>query len=168
MRLLLGLTLALTACGRPDLPAPRLDDDRMPLATDAGAQQVADAGLIVDAGAPIDAGVPLDAGSPDAGPSLSWARDVRPILEPRCSRCHESNNVPGLSFGDTYDVFLQPSTRCPGTTVGACVAQALALQRTEGRWCRTYETPFHREGWNCLPQAEIDLVTRWVNAGMPR
>lgn len=163
MRLLLGLMLALAACGRPDLPAPGIDSEVPRLATDAGTAQVQDAGEPSDGGGVVDAGAIMDAGL-----RLSWEQDVRPLLGTRCDRCHVANNLPGLSFGDTYEVFLQPSTKCPRTTVGACVVQALAVQGTEGRWCRTWQAPFHREGWTCLAQAEIDLVTRWVNAGMPR
>ncbi|MDX2013111.1 MAG: hypothetical protein SFW67_23150 [Myxococcaceae bacterium] len=160
MRSLLLAALLTVGCGRPEVPVP---EARSLETLDAGAALDLDAGLSADAGAPTDAGSP-----PDAGPALRWERDVLPLLSTRCERCHVANNQPGPSFGDTWEVLLRPSTKCPGETIGRCVALALAVQGVEGRWCRTWQTPFHREGWMCLSATEIDLVTRWVDSGMPR
>ncbi|MFT3713025.1 MAG: hypothetical protein QM817_35680 [Archangium sp.] len=128
--------------------------------SDAGS---ADAGT-ADAGTP-DAGTTTDAGTPDAG--VTWAQ-VQPLLWARCGSCHGlDGGVGGATYFFTHPEIIQPSTKCPGETIAVCISRALQIQEVEGTGCRTYNTPFHREGWVCLTPAEIDFVVGWVDAGAP-
>jgi hypothetical protein len=154
--LLLCGVLVLVGCS----PAVVPEDGGSPIdagATDAG---VADAGT-------ADAGQPMDAGT-DAG--VTWVQ-VQPLLWAHCAECHQVTDG-GYSFGapqflSPYAALLQPSTRCAGESKVACIRAALLIQATEGSRCRTYGTPFHREGWECLTPQEIDFVASWVDAGAP-
>lgn len=153
--------VGLVSCGRPELPSGREQSVGSPIA------QTPDAST-ADAGAePFDAGTP-DAGAPsDAGAPLSWQRDTKPLFDRHCTRCHESGNWGLPSFADRYPDLLLPSKLCVGENVGTCVSRAVQVQRTEGTGCRTFETPFHREGWACLPPEAIETIVRWVDGGMP-
>lgn len=163
----LGLVgvLGFVSCGRPELPPGR---EQAPIA------QAPDAG-VVDAGSTVpDAGLtPVDAGTPDAGVvvvdagvPLTWERDTKPLFDRHCTRCHESGNWGIPSFADRYPDLLIASKLCIGENVGTCVSRAVQVQRTEGTGCRTYETPFHREGWSCLSPEAIQTIVRWVDGGM--
>lgn len=122
----------------------------------------ADAG---DAGVAADGGAG-DAGTSDAGTTVTWDTHIGALLFAKCSDCHRSDG--GLpQFAAHYDALLRPSRLCAGERVGDCVKYALEAQATEGSGCRTYVVrPFHREGWVCLTQPEIDQVVGWIDAGM--
>lgn len=138
--------LSLACCGTP-----------MALGTDASVDAGEDAG--------VDAGT--DAGT-DAGPSGPFASNIQPLLGARCAPCHTVGIAQVLPlFGASHAPWLGPSQLCMGERVGDCVKRALEAQEPEGSGCRTFVTPFHREGWGCLTPAEISLVTGWVDGGMP-
>ncbi|MDP1919996.1 MAG: hypothetical protein Q8L14_27360 [Myxococcales bacterium] len=169
---LVGL-VGFVSCGRPELPPDRDQSVGSPIA------QAPDAGTVDAGDLPFDAGTPdagqseLDAGSrsdagtvTDAGAPLTWERDTKPLFDRHCTRCHESGNWGIPSFADRYPDLLLPSKLCVGENVGTCVSRAVQVQRTEGTGCRTYETPFHREGWSCLSPEAVDVIVRWVDGGM--
>lgn len=154
--------MGLVSCGAPEVTRCRLQSGASSIepAPDAA---TADAG-----GQPFDAGPP-DAGVvvvQDAGAPLTWERDTKPLFDRHCTRCHESGNWGIPSFADRYPDLLIASKLCVGENVGTCVSRAVRLQRTEGTRCRTYETPFHREGWACLSSEEIATIVRWVDGSM--
>lgn len=159
--------VSFVSCGRPELPSGAEQAVVAPIAQEPDAGLVDAGAVTVDAGAPDAGGGVIDAGLAfDAGTPLTWERDAKPLFERHCTRCHESGNLQIPSFVDRYADLLLPSRLCARQTVGACVSRAVQLQRTEGTGCRTYETPFHREGWQCLSAAEIDVIVRWVNGGL--
>lgn len=175
MRLLLVIGLAFVSCGRGrEEASPPVGGGSA--GAMASSSETADSGTPVDAGlgdggVVDDAGVQVDAGTADAGGAdagaISWERDVHRLLVSRCAGCHTLSRVDfEPRFLDAYQVMGQLSTRCPGERVGDCVSRALQIQAPEGSRCRTYLTPFHREGWECLTPAEVRLVVDWVSAGM--
>jgi hypothetical protein len=126
-----------------------------------GATSTSDAG-VSDAGS-SDAGT-HDAGIADAG--SAWVDRIQPLLHAHCADCHAWDA--GLpAFADSYTELRANSQKCPGEPVGTCVSLALQAQVPEGQRCRTVVVvPFHREGWVCLSQADIDTVVTWVDGGM--
>lgn len=113
-----------------------------------------------------DAGVTLtDSGVADAG-GEPWARTLQPLLYAHCADCHRADGGE-VGFAENHALLLQPATRCTGETLGGCVGRALSIQMPEGNRCRTYDVPFHREGWICMTPGQIDQVVSWVDAGMP-
>jgi len=83
----------------------------------------------------------------EAAPSVTWAADVRAIVESRCSPCHLPG---GYMYGraplDSYDNASRRSSR-----VRALVFEARTM-------------PFQ----GSMPDAERELVARWIDAGAPR
>ncbi len=96
---------------------------------------------------------------------VTYSEDIQPMLEAHCAPCHTTGEWLPL-FAVDYEATQQDATLCDGGSVGECIFAALALQRTEGQGCRTYDNPFHREGWVCMEDAQIDEVEAWVEGGM--
>ena len=117
-----------------------------------------------------------DAGSDavDAG-TLTYVDHIQPILRGTCGSCHATNSPsPGSSipFVDSYAVTQRASMSptyygCPGESVGACINRAAEIQQLEGSNCRTFDRPFHRDGFDrCITDAERALIAAWVAGGM--
>jgi hypothetical protein len=183
MRLLRAVVLLSLSCGRgPDLPPPHpvshhdqavdagVAADASVAETDAGAMDAGgpDAGLSEAGAATTPDGGRDDAGVADAGAASTWPT-VRRLLATHCAGCHVASRVDNEPrFVDDPAILLQPSTRCAGKTIGACVSLALQNQAMEGAACRTYVTqPFHREGWRCMAANDISVIVGWVASGMP-
>ena len=83
----------------------------------------------------------------EAAPSVTWNADVRAIMESRCSPCHlPGGYMYGRAPFDTFERASRMSNR-----IRELVFEARTM-------------PFQRS----MPDAERELVARWVDAGSPR
>lgn len=99
-----------------------------------------------------------------AEPEVSFAKDVQPVLDARCSSCHMPGTpgyeASGLSTA-SYDALMK------GTKFGAVVIPGDALSSTltmlvEGRADPSIRMP---HGGAELPQAEQKTLRDWVTQG---
>ena len=100
----------------------------------------------------------LRIGSTGAAPSVevSYANDVRPILESRCASCHMGEFVSeGLDM-DTYESLMAGSQNGPVIIPGDANDSLLIEKVTEG------EMP--KRGPKLTP-TQIQLLKDWINAG---
>ena len=98
-------------------------------------------------------------GSTEAAPTnanVSYAKDVRPILESRCRKCHMGKHVSeGLDM-NTYETFLAGSQNGPVIVPGDANDSLLIQKVTEGK--------MPKRGPKLTP-AQIQIITDWINAG---
>ena len=102
----------------------------------------------------------LRIGSTGAAPTteVSYATDVRPILESRCASCHMGEFVSeGLDM-NTYESLMEGSQNGPVIDPGDARHSLLIKKVTEG------EMP--KRGPKLTP-AQIQILTDWINAGTP-
>ena len=95
----------------------------------------------------------------DTGTRVTYEANVHPLLLAKCVHCHDGDAGHAAFLRPSYAVMMQPSTLCPGKRVGECINDALQVQRPEGDACRTYDKPYHREGWPCLTTSEISIAS---------
>ena len=99
-------------------------------------------------------------GSTGIAPSaeVSYAKDVRPILESRCASCHMGEFVSeGLDM-NTYESLLEGSENGPVIDPGDAKHSLLIKKVTEGK--------MPKRGPKLTP-AQIQILTDWINAGAP-
>ena len=89
---------------------------------------------------------------------VSYARDVRPILESRCASCHMGEFVSeGLDM-NTYDSLMKGSENGPVIVPGNARDSLLVEKITEGK--------MPKRGPKLTP-AQIQIITDWIDAGAP-
>lgn len=96
--------------------------------------------------------------SPGVAPSVqvSYANDVRPILESRCATCHMGEFVSeGLDL-DTYESLLAGSQNGPVIVPGDAKDSLLIEKVTEGK--------MPKKGPRLTPN-QIQIITDWINSG---
>jgi len=87
---------------------------------------------------------------------VSYAQDVRPILESRCRKCHMGKHVSeGLDM-NTYETFLAGSQNGPVIVPGDANDSLLIQKVTAGK--------MPKRGPKLTP-AQIQIITGWINAG---
>jgi len=97
-------------------------------------------------------------GSTGAAPSveISYANDVRPILESRCGSCHMGEFVSeGLDM-NTYESLLVGSQNGPVILPGNANDSLLVQKITAGK--------MPKRGPKLTP-AQIQIITDWIDAG---
>ena len=97
-------------------------------------------------------------GSTGAAPSveISYANDVRPILESRCGSCHMGEFVSeGLDM-NTYESLLVGSQNGPVIIPGDANDSLLVQKITAGK--------MPKRGPKLTP-AQIQIITDWIDAG---
>jgi len=97
-------------------------------------------------------------GSPSVARSVqvSYAKDVRPILESRCATCHMGEFVSeGLDMG-TYESLLAGSQNGPVIVLGDAPHSVLIQKVTDGT--------MPKKGPRLTPN-QIQIITDWINAG---
>ena len=105
----------------------------------------------------------------DAG-AVTYDAHIQPILRTACGSCHVADA--SAPFVDSYAATQRLSMAggsygCPGELVGVCIDRAAQGQALEGAHCRTYDSPFHRDGFDrCLTAHEQSLIRAWVAGGM--
>jgi len=100
----------------------------------------------------------LHSSSTEAAPhtEVSYARDVQPILESRCAKCHMGDFVSeGLDM-DTYESLLAGSQNGPVIVPGDAKNSLLIEKVVEG------EMP--KRGPKLTP-IQIQTLKDWINAG---
>ena len=99
-------------------------------------------------------------GSTKAAPatSVSYARDVQPILESRCVKCHMGEFVSEGLHMDTYESLMQGSEHGPVIVPGDAGRSLLVNKLIKG------EMP--KRGPKLTP-VQIQIITDWIDAGAP-
>ena len=111
--------------------------------------------FIVSAYAILHIGSPKAAPDTDTG-SVSYAKDVRPILESRCKKCHMGEHVSeGLDM-NTYESLLKGSQNGPVIDPGNAAGSLLIQKLLEGK--------MPKRGPKLTP-IQIQIITDWINAG---
>jgi len=123
---------------------------------------------------------PMDASSMDGGGTVTYTKDVQPILMAKCSPCHAGQNQGQHNIATTYSDALKPVTSVdamgcwdgmdPATgnltmpkTVGACAL--ISIMRgwmPMGMSCYNDPRPA-----TCVQLDQQDVIAAWVAAGMP-
>ena len=99
-------------------------------------------------------------GSTEIAPSaeVSYAGDVRPILESRCASCHMGEFVSeGLDM-NTYESLLEGSQNGPVIVPGNAGDSLLVEMISKGK--------MPRRGPKLTP-AQIQIISDWIDAGAP-
>ena len=91
-----------------------------------------------------------------ADTDISYARDVRPILESRCGNCHMGEFTSADLHMDTYESLMEGSQNGPVIVAGEAKESLLIKKISTG------EMP--KRGPELTPQ-QIQMLTDWVNAG---
>jgi len=99
-------------------------------------------------------------GSTNAAPSVktevSYAKDVQPILESRCGKCHMGEFVSEGLHMDTYKSLMEGSDHGPVIVPGDA-DKSLLIQKLEKG-----EMP--KRGPKLTP-VQIQIITDWIEAG---
>jgi hypothetical protein len=99
-------------------------------------------------------------GSTEAAPSVktevSYAKDVRPILESRCGSCHMGEFVSEDLHMDTYESLMEGSDNGPVIVPGEADESLLVEKITEGK--------MPKRGPKLTP-VQIQTIKDWIDAG---
>jgi hypothetical protein len=100
----------------------------------------------------------LRIGSTEAAPAVnvSYAKDVRPILEGRCGKCHMGGFVSEGLHMDTYESLMEGSDHGPVIVPGDAGKSLLVQKLVEGK--------MPKRGPKLTP-VQIQTITDWINAG---
>lgn len=90
-----------------------------------------------------------------AAAAPTWSDDVAPIVEARCVSCHHDGGASPLVM-ETYD-----QVEVLGPAMKAAVERGSMPPWLPDPDCRSYV------GERLMPDTEREVVTRWVDAGMP-
>jgi hypothetical protein len=89
---------------------------------------------------------------------VSYAKDVQPILESRCSQCHMGEHVNKDLHMDTYEALLTGSQNgpviIPGNAAGSLLVQKVASGKMPKRGPQ-------------LTPVQIQIIKDWIDAGAP-
>jgi hypothetical protein len=95
----------------------------------------------------------------DVACAPTYAEEVRPILLEHCAgasgACHSADSALGGLSVESYADLPKPSIYCPGETKG---------------WCslfRVLEPTMPQDCIGCVLPAQIEILERWVDAGIP-
>ncbi len=93
---------------------------------------------------------------PPGGTPPTFTRDIRPVLDRHCVECHQEGEIGPFALVDYDEV----------TGWGSMILEVIDA----GRMPPWHANPAHGTFSNArhMPAAEIDLLRRWVAAGMPR
>ena len=101
---------------------------------------------------------PVGAGAQPAGPEVTFAKDVAPILQQKCQTCHRVGSMAPMSLV-TYEE-TRPWARSMKARVVAREMPPWHLDKTVGIQ--------HFINDRSLSDEQIDTIVRWVDAGAPR
>ncbi len=107
---------------------------------------------------------------PATGAALSYAKDIRPILQARCAVCHSEKTLstPALSGGLALDTFAALKKGIGG---GAAHSVLIPGKSAESelykRLITTSASKLMPKGGPALPAAQIALLKSWIDAGAP-
>ena len=96
-----------------------------------------------------------------AKPKPSFAGDVGPILRNRCNTCHNADKAKGGLNLETFSTAMQGGGSGkviePGDADGSRLWELVSHS----------DQPFMPPKSPKLPDAELDLIKRWIEAGAP-
>lgn len=153
-----ALVAVLGACA-PTAPAQPTQAPAAPAATQAPA--ATEAPKPTEASAPTQAPAATEAPKPTEAPAaaaaVSFAKDVQPIFEQNCVKCHGgSDGIKGGLSLKTYDDLMKGGKDgqviAPGDAANSMLVQAITEGKMPKRGTR-------------LAQEKIDTIAAWVNAG---
>lgn len=148
LNIALLLSFTLSACASPTENASPADTAAAAPAVEVAATQPPEA-TVASTQAP-EANV--------VAGSVSFSKDVLPILQNRCVSCHGgSRTSKGLDL-KSYDSVMAGSENGPVLTAGDAAHSPLVSMVVSGKMPRRKPR---------LPDAEIQILTDWVNAGAP-
>jgi mono/diheme cytochrome c family protein len=90
--------------------------------------------------------------------AVSFAKDVLPIFEQSCVKCHGGDQTKAGLALKTYAQLMKGSENGPVIKTGDAQNSFLVQQINNGKMPQRASK---------LPQAQIDTITAWVNAGAP-
>jgi hypothetical protein len=96
-----------------------------------------------------------DAASP-VKTEISYARDVQPILESRCGKCHMGEFVSEGLHMDTYESLMAGSDHGPVIVPGDASRSLLVQQLVKGK--------MPKRGPKLTP-VQIQTISDWIDAG---
>ncbi|MGI9473876.1 MAG: c-type cytochrome domain-containing protein, partial [Rubripirellula sp.] len=95
-----------------------------------------------------------------AADSVDYARDIYPILESHCVGCHTVDDAEGGLVMESHAALMQGGESGLAVTAGSASSSRLILMIT-GKM----DPAMPPEGEEPLSEAEIDLLTQWVEQG---
>jgi uncharacterized membrane protein len=100
----------------------------------------------------------LRIGSTEAAPAtnISYAKDVQPILESRCGKCHMGEFVSEGLHMDTYESLIKGSDNGPVIIPGNADDSLLVQKLVDGK--------MPKRGPKLTP-IQIQTITDWINSG---
>ena len=87
---------------------------------------------------------------------ISYARDVRPMLESRCGNCHMGEFTSADLHMDTYESLMAGSQNGPVIVAGSAKESLLIQKISKG------EMP--KRGPKLTPE-QVQILIDWINAG---
>ncbi len=104
------------------------------------------------------------ADAPAAPASVSYYRDVRPILQVHCQGCHQPAKAGGGAIVTDYaDLLKAGDSELPAVTPGILDDSHLLAQITAADG----ETPAMPKDAPALKPLQVDLIRRWIESGAP-
>lgn len=90
--------------------------------------------------------------------NVSYTRDVQPILESRCGKCHMGEFVSEGLHMDTYESLMEGSDHGPVIVPGDADDSLLVKKLVEGK--------MPKRGLKLTP-IQIQTIKDWIDAGAP-
>lgn len=146
-----GLLFLIAACASPSTPAPTEAPTEAPVIspTDTLAPLPAEVSA-------TDTPIPATETQAAAASTVSFAKDVMPILQNRCFNCHGGEQTKeGLSFL-SYETLMKGSLNGLVLVAGDAANSLLAQQLLKG------EMP--KRGPKLTPD-QVQIIIDWINAG---
>ena len=94
-----------------------------------------------------------------AEPAVTYAEHVAPLLEAKCTYCHDAEDTSGGLDLSTYDALMRGGSS--GDSVAPGDAEASKLYRV----CARLEQPYMPRGGSALSERELTVLRRWIDQG---
>jgi hypothetical protein len=120
-----------------------------------------------------------DGGGGDTAATVTYTKDVQPILEAKCFPCHAGQGMGGHNIATVYADALKPVTSLDAPqgcwndvdmtmpkTIGECALISIMtgwMPMAAGCGAATPPDPS-----KCVTPAQIAIIAAWVAAGMPQ
>ena len=93
-----------------------------------------------------------------AAESVDFAHDVLPLLQQHCAKCHTNGKYEGALSLDTREAILEAEVAEPGHSAESAILERVTSDDPE------YRMP---QKAPALSAEEIDVLRRWIDAGLP-
>ena len=90
---------------------------------------------------------------------VTYAEHVAPLLEAKCTYCHDAEDTSGGLDLSTYDALMRGGSS--GDSVAPGDAEASKLYRV----CARLEQPYMPRGGSALSKRELEVLRRWIDQG---